>query len=142
MADRRALRRHRRRLTGEVARHIENSLWSVQSDDLLPPHTRFEVTADTTGSVDLIRIMLFGVAGIGECADAVHRAFGLANHYNRVNLTRPEQTRFVQCVLAVHDDRRPAVAVVGMMSDTVPDLPCGQAEPQSSAEAIPPASAS
>lgn len=134
----------------QVADRVRQDLYDVRYDHMLPAHAEFDVTADTTGPVPVLRVTITGLvdtdnpsAGVTDDEAAVvydairrvygdgavvyevmRRAFELGNHYNLVHLTRPERSRFIQHIAALRPDGVPAIVLVGMMHDAItPDPP-------------------
>lgn len=120
---------------GRVADRVQQDLYDVRYDDMLPATAEFEVTPDSEGPVPVLRVTITGLIGTVDSPtiyaytnssvvyEAMRTAFGLANHYNRVHLTRPDQARFVQHVAALRPDGAPAIVLVGMMHDAVTPEP-------------------
>lgn len=134
----------------QVADRVHQDLYDVRYDHMLPAPAEFDVTADTSGPVPVLRVIITGLVGTdnpcegvtdGDAAtvyDAIRRVYGdgavvyevmrqafeLTNHYNRVHLTRPERSRFIQHITALRPDGAPAIVLVGMMHDAVtPERP-------------------
>lgn len=107
----------------QVADRVCQDLYDVRYDDLVPATAEFDVTPDTDGTVPVLRVTISGLVYTLDPSvtyNAMRTAFGLANHYNRVNLTRPERTRFIQHITALRPDGTPAVLLIGMMHDALP----------------------
>lgn len=109
----------------QLADRVQQDLYDVRGDHMLPAAAEFHVEPDTGGSVPVLRITITGLTGTTndpspeQTYDAMRVAFGLTNHYNRVHLDRPERPRFVQHITAQRPDGTTAIALVGMMHDAV-----------------------
>jgi hypothetical protein len=112
-----------------VADRVHQDLYDVRHDDLLPATAEFEVTPDTDGPIPVLRVTISGLVGTLDSSVIYHDSsvvyesmrvvFGLTNHYNRVNLTRPDQARYIQHITALRPDGAPTIVLVGMMHDAV-----------------------
>jgi hypothetical protein len=109
----------------QLADRVQQDLYDVRGDHLLPDNAGFQVTPDTGGTIPVLRITITGLIGtpndptVEQIYDAMRVAFGLTNHYNRVHLNRPERPRFVQHITVQQADGTAAIALVGMMHDAV-----------------------
>ncbi len=109
---------------GQIADAVYKDLYDVRNDDMLPAIANFEVSVDSDGPVPILRI---GIAGLIDATsptvetsviyEAMRSVFGLANHYNRVNLAQPNQARFIQHITALRADGEPGIVLIGMMHD-------------------------
>ena len=109
-----------------IAETVHMDLYDVRNDNMLPAIADFEVSLDDSGPVPVLRIGIAGLigepGGIGDRSvvyDVMRSVFGLANHYNRVNLARPTDARFIQHIIALNTDGEPDVVLIGMMHDDV-----------------------
>lgn len=108
----------------QLAERIQQDLYDVRGDHLLPATAEFHVEPDTSGTAPVLHITITGLTGTTndptseQTYDAMRVAFGLANHYNWVHLNRPDRPRFVQHITAQRPDGTTAIALVGMMHDT------------------------
>lgn len=109
-----------------IAEAVHMDLYDVRNDDMLPAIADFEVSLDDDGPIPVLRIgiagLIGGPGGIGDRSavyDVMRSVFELANHYNRVNLTRPTDARFVQHITALNVDGEPDAVLVGIMHDDV-----------------------
>jgi hypothetical protein len=146
----------------QVAHRLRQDLDAVRQEGLLPSVAQFEVASDTEGPVPVLRVSITGVVdtdvrsligndgsydallynairkahGNGAVVhEIMRRVFGLTNHYNRVHLTRPERSRFIQHITALRPDGAPAIALIGMMHDAITLTP--PADPTSTPDAAP-----
>lgn len=107
-----------------IAEAVHMDLYDVRNDKMLPAMADFEVSLDNDGPIPVLRIGVAGLigesVGIGDMStvyEVMRSAFGLANHYNRVNLARPTEARFIQHITAFKSDGEPDVVLIGMMHD-------------------------
>jgi hypothetical protein len=109
----------------QLADRVQQDLYDVRGDHMLPATAEFHVEPDTGGSVPVLRITITGLTntpndpGLDQIYDAMRVAFGLTNHYNRLHLNHPERPRFVQHITVQRPDGTAAIALVGMMHDAV-----------------------
>jgi hypothetical protein len=105
-----------------IAERVRIDVADVQADGVIPAHAVFTIVADTTGPVDVLRTTINGLPlGIDPDRMRTHAAmrvvFELASHYNRVNLTQPQQSRFIHHVTAIHEGVAYAHLVTTMLGD-------------------------
>lgn len=108
-----------------IAETVHMDLYDVRNDNMLPTIADFEVSLDD-GPIPVLRIGIAGLIGDPDgfadrsaVYDVMRSVFGLANHYNRVNLTRPTDARFMQYITALNTDGEPDVVLIGIMHDDV-----------------------
>lgn len=104
----------------QLAGKVATNLYNVRADELFPAIAGFDVSVDSDAPVPVLRIGITGLvdatlAATSEVYDWMRVAFGLANHYNRVNLTRPTDARFIQHITALGPGGEPILVLVGMM---------------------------
>ena len=103
----------------QLAEKVATNLYNVRADDLFPAIAGFDVSVDSGAPVPVLRIGITGLvdATLTATSDVYDwmRAFGLANHYNRVNLARPGQARFIQHITALGPHGEPGLVLIGMM---------------------------
>lgn len=105
-----------------IAERVRINVANVQSDGMIPAQAVFTVVADTTGPVDVLRTTINGLPlGVDPDRMRTHAAmrvvFELASHYNRVNLTQPQQARFIHHITATHRGVAYAHLVTTMLGD-------------------------
>ncbi|WP_434447694.1 hypothetical protein [Lentzea sp. E54] len=125
----------RGRLTGEhhadtadltvddIAARLVKNLRNIQYDGLLPADAEFSVTADNAGDQPVLRVTVtcdtdISDAITGIAAHLAAQVFGLASHYNEVDLDQPGHARFLQHVHVKCGDTA-AATLVGAMVQTV-----------------------
>lgn len=105
-----------------IAERVRIDVADVQSDGMIPTQAVFTIVADTTGAVSVLRTTINGLS-LGIDPDrmgtraAMRVVFELASHYNRVNLTQPQQVRFIHHITATHDGVAYAHLVTTMLGD-------------------------
>lgn len=109
-------------LEGIAARLIKD-LADVQDDGMLPAEAEFSVTTDHSGEEPVLRVTVTCDADIsdaitGIAAHLAAQVFGLASHYNEVNLDQPGHARFLQHIHVKCGDTA-AATLVGAMVQTV-----------------------
>lgn len=103
-----------------LAEKVATNLYNVRADELFPAIAGFDVSVDSDGPVPVLRIGITGLVdatltATSEVYDWMRVAFGLANHYNRVNLARPTDARFIQRITALGPHGEPSLVLIGMM---------------------------
>lgn len=123
-----------------IADRIRNNVDNVQGDGLIPAQARFTITAEATGPTDILRTTITGLSADDDpdqtaTRTAMRVVFELASHYNRVNLTNPDQARFVHHITAIRDGVPYRVLVATMLgdghTDPHPDHDTGAGHPTS-----------
>jgi hypothetical protein len=104
----------------QLAEKVETNLYNVRADELFPAIADFAVSVDSGAPVPVLRIGITGLVddtltATSEVYDWMRVAFGLANHYNRVNLAHPSQARFIQHITALGPHGEPGLVLIGMM---------------------------
>jgi hypothetical protein len=104
----------------QLAEKVATNLYNVRADDLFPAIAGFDVSVDSGAPVPVLRIGITGLVdatltATSDVYDWMRVAFGLANHYNRVNLARPGQARFIQHITALGPHGEPGLVLIGMM---------------------------
>jgi len=117
----------------QLGDRVQQDLYDVRTDHMLPDTAEFQVTPDTGGTIPVLRITITGLIGTtnaptpDQTYNAMRVVFGLTNHYNRVHLDHPERPRFVQHITVQRPDGTTAIALIGMMHDAV--TPTGSVAP-------------
>jgi hypothetical protein len=108
----------------QIAETLHMDLRDIRTDDMLPATADFEVTVNSDGPVPALQVSLTGLidataipSAWSTVYEAMRTVLDLANHYNRVNLTRPGQARFIQHITALRPDGTPGVVLIGMMHE-------------------------
>ncbi|ASR36597.1 hypothetical protein BAY61_18110 [Prauserella marina] len=111
----------------EVAPLLMRDLLDVQGDDGIAPRAVFDVRADESGPVGVLRVIVSGMTRTSwESAEAyrtvvrdtIRSVFELASHYNRVEARRPDRARFILAIDLVSDSDKIVCGVIGTMHYT------------------------
>jgi hypothetical protein len=104
----------------DIAARLIKNLVNVQDDGMLPANAEFSVTADNAGDVPVLRVNVTCGADISDAitgitAHLAAQVFGLASHYNEVDLDHPGQAKFLQHITVKCGDSAPATLVGAMV---------------------------
>lgn len=100
-----------------VAQRLQDNTAGLQRDEWLPPQATFAVTADTTGTTDLIHVTISGLETpppgtnplfydhVQHTRDTVATVMALASNYDRVERAHPDRARFLVAIDVIHRRR-------------------------------------
>ncbi len=106
----------------DIAARLMKDLNDVRDDGMFPSDAEFSISTDKTGTVPVLRVTAacdtdVSDAITGIAAHLAAQVFGLASHYNEVNLDQPDQARFLQHV-TVRCAESASATLVGVMVQT------------------------
>ena len=106
----------------DIAARLIKDLTDVRGDGMLPADAEFSVTADDAGDQPMLRVTVtcdtdISDAITGVAAHLAAQVFGLASHYNEVDLDRPGRPRFLQHI-QVKCGEEAMATLVGAMVQT------------------------
>lgn len=104
----------------DIAARLFKDLGDIRGDGMLLADAEFSVTADAAAQVPVLRVTVTcntdaGDAIAGMAAHLAGQVFGLASHYNEVDLDQPSQVRFLQHVQVKCGDAAIATLVGAMV---------------------------
>lgn len=104
----------------DIAARLSKDLVDVRSDGMLPADAEFSVTADNAGDQPVLRVAVacdtdISDAITGITAHLAAQVFGLASHYNEVDLDQPGHARFLQHIQVKCGEEATATLVGAMV---------------------------
>jgi hypothetical protein len=108
----------------QLGDHVQQDLYDVRTDHMLPNIAEFQVTPDTGSTIPVLRITITGLIGTTNAPPRTDlgrdvRGVRLSTITTASTSTTRNGPRFVQHVAVQRPDGTTAIALVGMMHDAV-----------------------